>query len=210
MKTRDKISTTEDAHYTKRLIDKQSATWRRHIDVQAPYRLMLQRLRPGVTLEVGCGVGRQLINLGEKAVGIDHNPLSVAYCRDRNLVAFTPEEFLRSKHSERSTFDSLLFSHILEHMTEPQAAELISNYTKHLKPEGRMILITPQESGFRSDPTHVAFMDFEALRRIAEANRFSLVKKFSFPLPRPAGHIFRYNEFVVIAKRHDWQPSSVA
>ena len=70
-----------------------------------------------------------------------------------------------------------------------------------LRPGGRLLLIAPQEAGFRSDPTHVELMDFTRLQRIS--TRLGLVpeRTFSFPFPRWAGRWFTYNEFVVVSRR---------
>jgi hypothetical protein len=64
-----------------------------------------------------------------------------------------------------------------------------------------VILITPQEAGQRSDPTHVVFLDFHAMRRLLGGLGWRVVTERSFPLPRRAGRAFRYNEFVVVAER---------
>src|SRR5581483_4241675 len=119
--------------------------------------------------------------------------------RGRGLVAYSPEEFLDSPEARPSSFDSLLFAHVLEHLPRGAAVELITRYLPYLRPSGQVILITPQESGFRSDRTHVEFLDFEAVSAIAKACGLSPVRRYSFPFPRWAGHVFRYNEFVVVA-----------
>jgi len=42
--------------------------------VQAPYRRNLRRLvGDRAVLDVGCGIGRNLANLGPGSVGVDHN-----------------------------------------------------------------------------------------------------------------------------------------
>ena len=107
---------TKDAEYTRRLLREQGSRWKQLLDVQAPYRWNLRRLRPGSTLEVGCGVGRNLSHVRGAGVGIDHNPYSVDACRRAGFVAFTPEEFRRSPHYAPGRFDSLLLSHVAEHM----------------------------------------------------------------------------------------------
>ena len=96
---------TKDEEYTRRLLRAQGSRWKRLLDVQAPYRWNLRRLRPGSTLEVGCGVGRNLSHLRGAGVGIDHNPYSVDACRRAGFVAFTPEEFRRSPHHAAGRFD---------------------------------------------------------------------------------------------------------
>src|SRR5215468_2590796 len=88
---------TEDRRYAARLIHQQEAIlWKRWLDVQAPYRWNLRRLSPGFTLDIGCGIGRNLLHLAGDGVGIDHNAHSVEIARSRGLAAFTPGEFQAS------------------------------------------------------------------------------------------------------------------
>ncbi len=181
-----------DPAYAARLAGLQGARWKRFIDVQRPYRWNLQRLRPGRTLDVGCGLGRNLAHLGADGVGVDPNPSCVAAARAAGFVAYAPPEL----PAER--FDSLLFSHVLEHIDDP--ATLIRDYLPRLKPAGRVIIMTPQEAGHRSDPTHVAFLDFERLGAIVADCGLTLDRAYSFPFPRWAGAFFTYNEFVATAR----------
>jgi SAM-dependent methyltransferase len=196
---------THDARYTDRLLEQQSAWWKRLLDVQRPYRWNLQRLEPGFTLEIGCGVGRNLAHLRGQAVGVDHNPHSVEECRAAGHVAFTPEEFFASQYALPGNFDALLFAHVAEHMTHPAFAKLVLDHVGFLKSEGQLIVIAPQEAGFRSDPTHVEFMDFAKIRSAVRQAGFTVQREYSFPFPRPLGKVFRYNEFVSVSRR----PNSV-
>ena len=168
------------------------------LNVQAPYRWNLRRLKPGFTLDIGCGLGRNLINLDGQGVGIDHNSDFVEIARSRGLTAFTPEEFLGTRFNVAESFDSILLAHVVEHTTEKQAAKLLNDYLHLVKPRGKVIITAPQESGYRSDPTHVQFMDFEALRRVASEARLTHVNEYSFPFPRILGRVFKYNEFVSV------------
>src|SRR3954469_18423502 len=72
--------------------------WRRLLDVQRPYRWNIRRLGLGFVLDVGCGVGRNLLHLGGKdaGVGVDHSAASVELARARGLEVFTPEGFAAS------------------------------------------------------------------------------------------------------------------
>jgi SAM-dependent methyltransferase len=194
---------TKDAEYTRRLLREQRAWWKRLLDVQAPYRWNLRRLRPGFTLEVGCGVGRNLSHLRGEGVGIDHNPHSVEACRLSGFVAFTPEEFRRSQHAAAGRFDSMLLSHVAEHMTFAEFVRLLREHVPLVKPGGRIIVMTPQEAGFRSDPTHVEFFDLAKIRAAVGQVGFLPVQEYSFPFPRTVGRIFHYNEFVSISRRRN-------
>jgi SAM-dependent methyltransferase len=187
--------------YTERLVRLQNAAWKKLIDVQAPYRYNLRRLRPGFVLEVGCGIGRNLEHLRGEGVGIDTNPHSVEVARARGLKAFTLEDFDKSEYDQPEMFDSLLLSHVAEHMPYAQLLDCIRRYLPALRQTGRILLITPQEVGYRSDPTHVEFMDFDKLGRLLQSLGFEVERSYSFPFPRWVGRVFIYNEFVVVGRR---------
>jgi GT2 family glycosyltransferase/SAM-dependent methyltransferase len=187
--------------YAARLIRLQKSRWKRLLNVQAPYRWNLQRLRPGLTLEIGCGIGRNLLHLKGSGVGVDLNAHSVKAARELGLTAFTPHDFLSSHFSRPETFDTLLLSHVAEHMSRPEVVTLIRQYLPLLKPHGRIILFTPQEVGFRSDPTHVEYMGLEKLQEICSELQFVPERAYSFPLPRIFGKLFIYNESVFVGRR---------
>jgi SAM-dependent methyltransferase len=190
---------TTDQEYTDRLLAKSNIWWKRLLDVQRPYRWNLRRLGPGFMLDIGCGIGRNL--LAADGVGVDHNPASVDCCRRRGLKAFLPEDFFRSEFARPGTFDSILLAHVAEHMKRGEVVELVTGYLPFLKTPGKLILITPQERGYGSDETHVEFVDFEASNEIHRRLGFEPVRSGSFPFPRFAGKLFIYNEFVVVGRR---------
>jgi len=198
---RGKDLDTRDPRYTARLVATQSAWWKRALDVQAPYRWNLRRLGLGFTLDIGCGIGRNLINLNGEGVGVDHNPEFVEIARARGLHVFTPEQFGATSFNAAGRFETILLAHVVEHMTEQQASGLLSGYLHLLPPRGKVVLIAPQEAGYRSDPSHVEFMDFAALRRIAAGLGLSPVREYSFPFPRWMGRLFTYNEFVSVSEK---------
>jgi SAM-dependent methyltransferase len=105
---------TASAGYTDRLDRLTGRTWKQRLDVQRPYRWNVRRLNLGRVLDVGCGIGRNLAHLDGNAVGIDHNPTSVAKARERGLTAFTPEEFRSSRYNRSGAFDSLLLAHVVD------------------------------------------------------------------------------------------------
>lgn len=194
------LAPTARPEYADRLRTLQSRRWKQWVDVQAPYRWFLRRLRLGRTLDVGCGVGRNLANLGGDVVGVDHNADAVARCRAEGFAAYTAAEFPESADARLGTFDALLFSHVLEHMDRARAAALVAEYRPYLRPGGRIVMITPQERGYASDATHVELHDLDGLRAIAGDLGLAVEQARSFPFPRIAGRIFTYNEFVVVAR----------
>ena len=189
-----------DADYTRHLVDLQTVWWKRLLPVQAPYRWNLRRLHLGRTLDLGCGIGRNLDHLGEGAVGIDHDEASVRYARSRGFEAYTPEEFRASPHGAEATFDSLLLSHVAEHLTPDELDAFVGPYLAHVRPGGTVVVICPQERGFSHDPTHVEFLDVAEMRDLADRLGLLVDRVYSFPFHRRAGKAFVYNETVLVAR----------
>ena len=52
---------------------------------------------------------------------------------------------------------------------------------------GKVALMAPQEAGFRSDPTHVEYMDLARLRQHLDAHGLVCERAYSFPFPRMRG-----------------------
>lgn len=192
---------TAGREYAERLRSLEDARWRRVLNVQAPYRWNIRRLRLGRVLDVGCGLGRNLAHLDGNGVGVDHNADSIAIARERGLEAYTVDEFRDSGRAAHESFDSLLFAHVMEHMDWDADVRLVTEYLPYLKHGGEVCFITPQERGYTSDTTHVHFVDFDGLRSIAAATGLHELRSFSFPLPRLAGTAFTYNEFVFLAEK---------
>jgi 2-polyprenyl-3-methyl-5-hydroxy-6-metoxy-1,4-benzoquinol methylase len=191
---------TDGVDYTDRLQRLSGARWKQVLDVQAPYRWNLRRLRLGRTLDVGCGIGRNLAHLGGNGVGVDHNPSSIETCRSLGLTAYTSDEFFRDGHAAPGGFDAMLAAHLLEHMPAEQAREVVKSYLPCVRPGGRAVFITPQERGYASDETHVRWVGFAEAAQLCEELGMTVERQFSFPFPRPVGKVFTYNEFVTVAR----------
>ena len=193
---------TASAAYTERLTQHSGARWKQVLDVQAPYRWNLRRiLGERRTLDVGCGIGRNLANLPAGSVGVDHNVTSVQVCRDAGYPALTVEEFLAQDPAEHGGFGGMLAAHLVEHLPEGGAGDVLAPYLPYLAPDAKLVLICPQERGFASDATHTVFTDQAKLGALAQQLGLRVQKQYSFPLPRLAGKVFTYNEFVTVAGR---------
>ncbi len=197
----DEASGTQDPEYARRLQRLSARWWRRAFDVQAPYRRYLRRLDLGLTLDLGCGIGRNLRSLAPSGIGVDHNVDAVALAREAGLQAYTPPDFERTAYASPGRFDTLLAAHVLEHMTTDEAVALVGSYLQYVRPGGRVVMITPQEAGYRTDRTHRTFLDFGALEALASRLNLEVLRRDSFPFPRALGRLFPYNEFVLIARR---------
>jgi 2-polyprenyl-3-methyl-5-hydroxy-6-metoxy-1,4-benzoquinol methylase len=194
------VNSSQSKEYADRLVRLQQSPWKRVLDVQAPYRWNLKRLDPGKVLDIGCGIGRNLINLSN-GVGIDPNTRAIEVARSFGLTAYTPEDFESSPDYRQESYDSLLLAHVAEHIGLESTISLVERYLTLLKPNGKLIIITPQEAGYQSDATHIEFIDFDKLSVINKALGLSESRRYSFPFPRILGKLFRYNEFVFVSRK---------
>lgn len=188
---------TRSSSYTSRLKTLQSARWKSA--VPNPYRWWLRNLDLGFVLDIGCGLGRSLKYIDGNGVGVDHNEQFVQACRDDGLQAFTPETFAASEFNRPARFDAMIVMHVLEHLGPGQADEILAQYRPLVRPGGRVVLVTPQERGFASDPTHTDFVDGDELVALCARHDLEVDRWRSFPFPRWAGKAWIYNEFNVVA-----------
>ncbi len=194
-------NSTNNLEYAKRLENIQEKWWKKAIRFIDPYKRNINNLKPGFCLDIGCGLGRNLNYINGHGVGLDHNENCVEACLSKGFIAYSPSEFKTSKYAEGKQFDSILLSHVAEHMKEEEVVHLISEYLVYLKQNGKVILITPQERGQNSDLTHVAFMDFSTLSQIGEKLLLSPIQAYSHPFPRCFGPFFIYNEFIWVGQK---------
>ena len=110
---------TADEAYAQRLNRLQNKWWKKVLDVQAPYRANLRRMRLGRTLDVGCGNGRNLgIPAGRAPSASTTTSTWCEAARERGCVAYTVEEFFADPElAAPGSFDSILAAHLVEHIS---------------------------------------------------------------------------------------------
>jgi 2-polyprenyl-3-methyl-5-hydroxy-6-metoxy-1,4-benzoquinol methylase len=191
---------TADEKYAERLNRLQNKRWKKILNVQLPWKLHMRRLKLGRVLDVGCGNGRNLQYVAEGSVGVDHNGALIQSAREAGTVAYTVDEFFADPElAKAESFDSILLAHVIEHLQPDEAREVIGSYLPFLKRGGRLVWITPQERGYKSDYTHVVFADFSELAALASDLGLEVAATYSFPFPRFLGKLFIYNEFVQVS-----------
>jgi SAM-dependent methyltransferase len=190
---------TADADYTDVLVKGSGAKWKQVLDVQRPYRWNLRRLKLGKTLDVGCGIGRNLGNLSPESIGVDHNEHSVALAKEAGYNAVTSKEFEQNKKFKKNSFDSMLLAHVLEHLSTANGEKIIKDYLPYVR--DKVVVICPQEKGFKTDKTHINFLKHKDIEDIMERCGLKVVKSYSFPFHRQAGKAFTYNETVVVGSK---------
>ena len=194
-------ASTKRAAYADRLVRKETAAWKRLLNVQAPYQWNLRRQELGKTLDVGCGIGRNLATLAPGSVGVDHNAASVEIARARGFSAYSSEEFVSSPHAVTGSFDSMLVAHVIEHMAADLGEKLVREYLPYVRAGGKVFFICPQELGYKSDATHERFTTNEDLAELARSVGLVPERAASFPFPRFVGKAFTYNEFNLLATK---------
>ena len=191
---------TAGADYTDRLDSLSGMWWKKALRPLDPFLLSLQRRHLGRTLDVGCGIGRNLAVLPTGSVGVDHNADSVALARARGLDAITVEE-LKARAYPMGSFDALLVSHVIEHLDPAGGRALMESYLPYVRRRGSVLILCPQERGFASDATHVRWTTDEDLLALCREVGLGPGSCRSFPFPRWAGRVFVYNEFQVLAHK---------
>jgi SAM-dependent methyltransferase len=200
-----KNNTNSDAYF-KELNSNSTKLWKKFLPLQLPYKYNLRRQSLGKVLEIGAGLGRNQAFLDD-SVGVEHNPRSAQLCQSMGYRVLTPvnfhEEFKSLKGLE-AVFDSILMSHVLEHIEYENQVNVLKEYIPFLKSNGKIFLITPQEVGHKSTDSHITWTDFDRLEMIINqiGSEFKIIKSFSFPFPRLFGKVFKYNEFNVLASRN--------
>ena len=197
---------TNSSAYFEELNSNTTKLWKKFLPLQLPYKYNLRRQSLGKVLEIGAGLGRNQAFLND-SVGVEHNPRSVQLCQKMGYRVLFPASF----HNEfkpftgpEAVFDSILMSHVLEHIENENQVKVLKEYIPYLKPNGKIFLVTPQEVGYKSTSSHITWTDFARLEMIINqiGEEFKVVKSFSFPLPRIFGKVFKYNEFNVLASRN--------
>lgn len=140
------------------------------------YPRLLQYVK-GRVLDVGCGIG-DFLAYRPGTVGVDINPSTVAWCRQRGLDArLMSSEVLPFQDD---SFDSVVLDNVLEHIFHP--APLLAEIFRVLCSGGILVVGVPGRQGYDSDPDHKVFYSEELLISIMALARFKVQRIFHMPL----------------------------
>lgn len=162
----------------------------------------------GPTLDFGCGVGELLERLPGGSRGLEYNQATVEFCRRKGLQVDAYDGFVDdwnlSVLAPESRFDSMVISHVLEHLEGP--AQVLRRLLLASQRLGvrRVLVIVPGRAGFRIDATHHTFVNRDLLSRvgIVQGTGFSMQRTRYFPgnLHR-IGDWFPHHELQVLYAR---------
>jgi len=110
-------------------------------------RRPLDRMPPGVALEIGCGDGSFLVQLqaaGWEVTGVDSDPLAAQAALDKHGITVQVGFFEECRFPEES-FDLIVMNHVIEHVVDPVA--LLSRCAHLLREGGALLMVTPNGAG---------------------------------------------------------------
>ena len=176
------------------------AAWRRV--VRRPWLRAAARFTSGPVVDLGCGVGELLERLAPDSIGLEINRASIAHCRAKGLdVGYydgSQDDWRLGPVNDRSTtFDTLVLSHVLEHLEDPTT--VLHKILAAAGPLGfrQVLVLVPGRAGFRHDDTHRTFVDRAMLAdaMLTADTDFALSHTSYFPGNlRRIGDWFTYHE----------------
>ena len=160
----------------------------------------------GSTLDFGCGVGELLARLPEGSKGLEYNRASVDLCKQRGLDVTWydgyADNWQLSALPEGSRFQSMVLSHVLEHLEDPMAVLRALLHSAKSVGVDRVLIVVPGRAGYGSDATHLTYVDWDMLRNSLETDGGCIIAWHRyFPINRlSVGNWFRYQELQVLLK----------
>ena len=109
------------------------------------FRLLDRMLGPSPNLDildVGCGTGYNLLQLGRygRAHGVDMSPEALEFCRRRGVDSVTLHKAGELPFAD-SSFDLLTAFDVIEHIEDDRAA--LREFARVLRPRGWLLIYTP-------------------------------------------------------------------
>jgi SAM-dependent methyltransferase len=98
-------------------------------------------LQGRLVLDVGCGCGDFLARDPENTVGVDIDSKLVSQCRERGYTAYCMSAL--SLDFPAASFDAVHAAQLIEHFGPTDAAHLLSEVARVLRPGGYFLLTTP-------------------------------------------------------------------
>lgn len=144
----------------------------------------INTLKPSKILEIGCGPGFLLSAIDKKhrVSGLEISKLAAEHAKQFAPICNVPLEEARL---EENSFDAVISHHVIEHVENPES--FLSEIKKILKPEGLLILATPDfksvcaklfKKNYRMlfDKTHINLFSFTSLKKMLTDYGFDITE----------------------------------
>ncbi len=191
-----------DGAYTEYQLRKR--TWLRQ-HVRNIYLKATLKLLKGKTIDFGCGTGELLYKLPSGSIGIEINQTTVQYCQGKGLNVYLynqrSDNYQLSDLAPTNRYESLLLSHIVEHLEHPEEVLRLLFKTARRLDIKRVVLIVPGKKGFKLDPSHRTFIDFSFLKQheLFMTEGFRIVNQRYFPINlKFIENFFTYHELQIV------------
>jgi SAM-dependent methyltransferase len=139
------------------------------------YPRLCRSLR-GRVLDVGCGIG-DLLRYRPDTVGVDINPVTVAWCKEQGLDAriMEPDRL----PFENGEFGGAVLDNVLEHLEHPMP--LLAEIRRVTVPGAVLIVAVPGSYGYTIDADHKVFYDERGLVALMQRAGFTKLSRFYVP-----------------------------
>ena len=147
---------------------------RRHFHMER-YRFASEYVSGHIIADIACGTGygtKLMVQEGKakKAVGVDISAEAIRYAKKEH--ADRKAEFICANGSSTGLrarrFDMIVSFETLEHVEDDQ--KLLAEFARLLKPEGILIISTPNAWPLTSSPYHVREYDRKSFKAVLERN----------------------------------------
>ncbi len=152
-------------------------------------------LRPQTLVEIGCGDGALLAELGDRGLapvldGFELSPTAAALARDRTIAGARRIEAYDGEHvpAPDGAYDLAVLSHVLEHVEDPapllrEAPRVAPAVLVEVPLEANRSARRPDKRAEAARIGHVQFLDRAAVQALAAGAGLTLAVELSDPLP---------------------------
>ena len=148
------------------------------------YYAALPFVKNKVVLDAACGVGygsKILSDSAKKVIGIDIDPETIDYAKQNNNASNVSYQVMSIEEMAfpDSYFDVVVSFETIEHVTEEIQHAFLDNISRILKPEGILIISTPDRD-FLLKKTHGKYQNPFHIKEYSKAGFISFLKEY-FP-----------------------------
>jgi SAM-dependent methyltransferase len=157
------------------------------------YPKLLRQFQEGEILDLGFGTGEFLKFLKLKkreCFGIDSNPYLTKLLQDQGFNVSLDD--ITTLSTVKMQISNAITDNVLEHLDEEQILQVFSVLKTKMKKGGVLLVLVPQEKGYKRDPTHKTFVDHNLISRMCKKFDLKLDKYFFHPVNLKAMGRFLY------------------